>query len=857
MKVNEAGRRGDAANEGSALSVGFIGPLPPTRSGIADYDAEILSSLSKEISLSVSSYEPSSAAAALDGRHDVLLFQIGNDPMHAPSVEALLSPRRRAPAVVVLHDFVLHHLFAAAYLDRRREGDYARALEAAHGTRGRAFAEKMRRRGRVAVWDLDPWAFPMSGAVIRGADALIVHSGFTRDLVLRESPTARVVVIPHHVVEAPRTPRDEARRALGLPLDRPVGVTLGIVTPAKRIGKILEALAALPAGRRPFLLVGGAVKGGDPLHRTVVEHGLAGDVAFGGRLPEEDFWRAASAADFAVNLRHPTMGETSGAVCRLAGFGLPLVVSDEGWYRELPDEFATKIPVGGDETRLLAAAMERLAFDPDLARSRGRSAGTWGAERRPAHAARAYREVLEGAAGRRVREATVRSLPAQRSSGRLSVGFIGPFPPVRSGIADYDAELFPALGDVVDARAWPPEEARSALAAGHDVLLFEIGNDPLHAPSLEALFAPERRTPAVVVLHEFVLHHLFAAAYLMRGREREYAFELERAHGPRGLAFAESRFRGGLMPVWDVDPWAFPMSAGVIRAADAVVAHSALVRGAALAAVPGARVVTIPQHVARVPHTDPADARRALGLPLDRPVGVTLGIVSPTKRIGKILEALASLPRERRPFFFVGGDIGKDDSLVAAARRLGLEEDVRFGGYLTDADFWRSGAAATFAVNLRHPTMGETSHPVCRLAGLGVPLVVSATGWFRELPDSFADKIPIGGDEVPALAAAMERLSFESGLAATRGRAAAAWAEGLDPTRIAHAYEPVLREAAEGRSRAAGLSGRIAASLVDLGIGRGPRRGSSDRSPDAAVVAAVASRVAPVLPKTAEEREFS
>src|SRR5512135_1072445 len=211
MKVEEAegGRR--ASREAAALSVGFIGPLPPTRSGIADYDAEILSSLSKKSSLSLSSYEPDDAAAALAARHDVLLFQIGNDPLHAPSVEALCAPERRTPAVVVLHDFVLHHLYAAAYLDRGREADYARALELAHGARGRAFAEQGQRGPRVPVWDLDPWAFPMSAAVIR------------------EAPKTRVVEIPHHVVEAPRTPRDEARLSLGLPPGRVVAASLGVV----------------------------------------------------------------------------------------------------------------------------------------------------------------------------------------------------------------------------------------------------------------------------------------------------------------------------------------------------------------------------------------------------------------------------------------------------------------------------------------------------------------------------------------------------------------------------------------------------------------------------------------------------
>ncbi|MGA7993189.1 MAG: hypothetical protein WCC53_17310 [Thermoanaerobaculia bacterium] len=439
----------------------------------------------------------------------------------------------------------------------------------------------------------------------------------------------------------------------------------------------------------------------------------------------------------------------------------------------------------------------------------------------------------------------------------LSVGFIGPLPPTRSGIADYDAEILPALSEKLRVVAYEPDDARKALVAGHAALLFQIGNDPIHAPSVEALFAPGRNTPAVVVLHEFVLHHLFAAAYLARGRDEDYARELERAHGERGRAFAAKRFRGPLPPVWDIDPWAFPVSAGVIRAADAVVAHSALVTGAVLAAAPGTRVVTIPQHVARVPRATSEEARRALGLPLDRPVGVTLGIVSPAKRIGKILEALASLPRERRPYFFVGGDVGKDDGLLAASRRLGLDADVRFGGYLTNEDFWRAGAAATFAVNLRHPTMGETSHPVCRLAGLGVPLVVSATGWFRELPDSFADKIPIGGDEVERLAAAMERLAFEPGLADERGRAASAWAEPLDPANVAPAYVGVLREAAEGRSRAAGISGRVALALTELGVARPGLHGSADRSADAALVAAVAERVATLLPETEAERRFS
>jgi glycosyltransferase involved in cell wall biosynthesis len=435
----------------------------------------------------------------------------------------------------------------------------------------------------------------------------------------------------------------------------------------------------------------------------------------------------------------------------------------------------------------------------------------------------------------------------------LSIGFIGPFPPTRSGIADYDAEIFSSLSknSSLSAVSYEPGDAEKALRADHDVLLVQIGNDPLHAPSVEALFDPERRTPAVVVLHEFVLHHLFAAAYLTRGRAEDYARELERAHGARGRAFAETQRHGPLVPVWDLDPWLYPMSAGVIRAAEAVVAHSALVTGAILA-------FTIPQHVAPAPRTPPFEARVALGLPRDRPVGITLGIVSPAKRIGKILEALASLPPERRPFLFVGGAVAEDDDLRSFVRDNGLEADVTFGGYLSEEDLWRAASAATFAVNLRYPTMGETSHAVCRLAGFGLPLLVSDTGWFRELPASFAEKIPIGGDEVARLARAMERLAFEKDLALERGCAAAAWAVPRRPERIAEAYRDVLEEAAAGWSRPRGTFGRVAEAVACLGVGRRGIHGATSRGPDGTLLAEVAVRATGILPRAQEEeRDFS
>jgi hypothetical protein len=60
------------------------------------------------------------------------------------------------------------------------------------------------------------------------------------------------------------------------------------------------------------------------------------------------------------------MGETSGAAIRALVLGRPLVVTDVGWFAELPDEVAAKVPVGGSEVDVLTAVLVRLAGDEEL-----------------------------------------------------------------------------------------------------------------------------------------------------------------------------------------------------------------------------------------------------------------------------------------------------------------------------------------------------------------------------------------------------------------------------------------------------------------------------------------------------------
>ena len=63
---------------------------------------------------------------------------------------------------------------------------------------------------------------------------------------------------------------------------------------------------------------------------------------------------------------------------------------------------------------------------------------------------------------------------------------------------------------------------------GTDLAVYHIGNNPdAHGWIVDAL----RRTPGLVVLHDFVLHHLVSGITLARGDSKAYLDALERDGG--------------------------------------------------------------------------------------------------------------------------------------------------------------------------------------------------------------------------------------------------------------------------------------------------------------------------------------
>jgi glycosyltransferase involved in cell wall biosynthesis len=370
------------------VKIAYYSPMPPERSGIADYSSLLLPALRRHLEVDVVRRGRTRPARGTD----LSLYHVGNNPdAHGWIVDAL----RRRTGVVVLHDFVLHHLVAGLTIGRRDGHGYLDAMEREAGVVGRLLAHGVLDKRIPPLWESRPQEFHLAGEVLGLAAGLIVHSRYVEERV-RDAGFAG----PIWRVQHPAWPVPELRAEPigGAPL---VG-SFGNVNSSKRIPQLLEAFARLRRERADArLLLVGATSPGFDLDRRLQRLGLSNEgIVREDYVDERRLWSLMAACDVCVNLRAPTMGETSGSVVRQLSLGKPAIVSDVGWFSELPDEVALKVPVGDGEVEALHAALELIARDGGAREAMSRAAlGLARSEHDLEHVAELYAAALEQAVG--------------------------------------------------------------------------------------------------------------------------------------------------------------------------------------------------------------------------------------------------------------------------------------------------------------------------------------------------------------------------------------------------------------------------------------------------------------------------
>jgi len=301
--------------------------------------------------------------------YDAVVYHLGNNSDHHAEIYRLAW---EIPGIVVMHDFNIHPFLNHAYLDTPDEWLYRDALVEADGEIGRAHFDAVR-TGRA---EPDFWRYPLAQPIAARSRAVIVHSAWARDALGGE---AKVFTIPLFArIREPLAPGEIAalRDSLGLPADRFVIGLFGFLNRQKRIDVILEASARLRERGYPvqLLLVGSKIDPRLPLSDQVAEHGVEDLTRHTGYVSEEEFWSYLDVCDVVMNLRFPSMGESSLSLSRAFGSGKPCVVSDFGPCAEIPDSVCWKAEVGPFEVDQVVGYLEELLGDPETRRQLGETA---------------------------------------------------------------------------------------------------------------------------------------------------------------------------------------------------------------------------------------------------------------------------------------------------------------------------------------------------------------------------------------------------------------------------------------------------------------------------------------------------
>lgn len=389
----------------------FVTPLPPERTGIANYSAELLPALAQHYDIDVVVAQPSMAQITPSKHYRVrsmawfqahapkaarVVYQFGNSPFHAHMFQALA----QVPGVVVLHDFflsgVIHHMDEYAGL----QGYWLRELHYAHGYQ--AAHERILSQN----YEVQTRQYPCNRSVLENSLGLIVHSENPRHLIQQwygphfQKNIDTIALLRAPAPRADRADQLAARQQLGLGADDFIVCSFGFLDESKLNHRLLQAWldSELFQDSRCRLIFVGENHGGHygtTLLKTMRTSGAGERLQITGFTSAESYRLYLFAADTAVQLRAHSRGETSAAVLDCMNHALPLVVNANGSMAELDPSAVWLLPDDFADHDLIDA-LQTLWRDPARRAELGaRARSVIENQHAPAHCAQRYAQAIE------------------------------------------------------------------------------------------------------------------------------------------------------------------------------------------------------------------------------------------------------------------------------------------------------------------------------------------------------------------------------------------------------------------------------------------------------------------------------
>jgi len=390
------------------MKIAYFSPVSPQKTGIADYsECELLPYLSRYLDIDIfidtnvkpdnkfllENFDiyPYTEYERMKGSYDIPLYHMGNNQLHDYIYRSLI----KNPGITVFHDIYLHGYLWSVSIGQGNTDRYREEFGYCYGEKGIKIADRAIQTGIYPDFD-----YPLIRRILDNSLGIICHNEFSIQTALKEKQTITItkinqpMTVPEEIRGVENLNIEGIKKKLSIDGRNPVITSFGFISPHKRYHVLLKAFKRLlnDFPDAVLLLVGDDLMG---INDLITKLRMNKSVITTGFVPSTAIINYLAITDYCVNLRYPTAGETSGSVLRLMAAKKPVIVSDVGWFSEIPDDCCLKVAVDSHEEDLLLAYMQVLASNPKMRQVIGENALRWiGSDHNPEKIAEEFHRYI-------------------------------------------------------------------------------------------------------------------------------------------------------------------------------------------------------------------------------------------------------------------------------------------------------------------------------------------------------------------------------------------------------------------------------------------------------------------------------
>ena len=338
-------------------------PLPPSRSGIADYNEQFLPFLARHFDIDLfvvnsnQNHEILSSqfrifdVASFDRvatEYDIILYELGNSEFHAHMLPLI----KKFPGVVGLHDAYLSGLFGYVDFYMGNTGSYEKEMLLSHGPIARQYFSPSQAYSEPIHESMVH--LPCTKKILDNAIGVISHSYYNLTIAKTFYPEGwkapyriipQMVVLPSSISDVER---EKVRSELGFHADDFIVATFGHIAWTKCGDRLLDAYMASILAKDPkskLIFVGELSNDefGLRLRKCIKLSGLSERITITGYLSAEDYIKYLRATDLGIQLRTNSRGGTPKGVLDCLAYEIPVIVNNDASYKDYPDDVVIKL----------------------------------------------------------------------------------------------------------------------------------------------------------------------------------------------------------------------------------------------------------------------------------------------------------------------------------------------------------------------------------------------------------------------------------------------------------------------------------------------------------------------------------